>query len=186
MGDSCLIPFDQQTADEVVFNVLTGQGGIDFQFPPKIISDSNSSLWQEEELWAIELLRIHKGSQGRKINFEWEYVATDSIFNGSFIAATLRMLKSYFFQFSRVEYPVVEVDYTAVIPTTTFFRLRDVNIQHGRELVNNGSTYPLYTKVNATLELATSVGSARTSGARGTGEKIKVPPVNIPVNSQWY
>lgn len=183
MGDSSLVPFDREIADEVVFKVLQDKQ-IDFQFPPKIISDTNSASFEEKDIWSIEFLRIHKGSVGRRIQFKWEYVATDSKFNGPFIARTLRDLKSYFFEFQRVEYPVIEVDYTEIVPTVTYFRLRDVNIQHGDELVRNGGRpYPLHTKVSATLELATSLNHPE---AGDNLDKVNVAPVNRPVDVRWY
>ena len=182
MPDSSLIPFDKKAAEDIVFKVLEAKE-IKFQFAPKIVSDTNTSAWLEEDVWGQELLRIHKGSIGRRVVFEWEYVASDNTFTGTRIGGILRDLKSYFFDFKKSKrYPVVTVRYMAVIPKLTFFRLRDVNIQHGPELVRNGDLYPLHTKVSATLELALSGQASSDRGAT----KVNVPPVNQTVKPEWY
>jgi hypothetical protein len=186
MADSSLVPFDAKIANNVTFKVL-GRANIRFQFVPRIVSDSNSSLWLEKELWAIEPLRVHKGSSGRRITMNWEYIATDNVFTPDTIWNILNRLKSYFYDFKRDVYPVVQIKYPVLIPIETNFRLRDINITHGDEIVgnDNGDPCPLHTKVSASLELATA-------GALGGGSggppiyKVDVPPVNRPVDVRWY
>jgi len=145
----------------------------------------------EIDIWSYELLRIYKGSIGRRVNMEWEYIATDKKWTGAKIAEELRNLKTYFFGFDDKEYPVVKVKYTHVIPVAIDFRLRDINIQYGPELVlQGGIAYPLYTKVNVTLEVATDLGSPKgiATEAAATAlaeEKMKVRPLKAP-DVKWY
>ena len=190
MADSSLITFDKQLIQGIVFRVFLDGKKINFQFAPKIVSDANTSAWDEHDIWSIELLRIHKGSVGRRIVMEWEYVATDSKFTGSYIATELRKLKTYFFAFDENTYPVIEMKYTHIVPVITYFRLRDLNIQHSPELVKQGDTsYPLHTKVSCTLELATSARgptSAKGKKSHKEQDKVDVPPINQAVKPEWY
>ena len=175
--DSNLAPFDAKIP--VSMKVL-GLYTIEFQFPPKISHETNSSSWRETDILAIELLRIFRGSVGRRITVEWEYIASGSVWTGSRIASNLRFLKSYFFEFKFQQYPVVQFKYTLIVPEPMNFRLRDLNINYGPELVNG--YYPLYTKVVATLELATRVSSPESPEDL---PKVNVPPLQ-EVQSMWY
>lgn len=182
MPDSSLTSFDASLADACEMTVLEG-GKVKFQFAPRITNESNSSLWLEKDTWSIEPLRIHRGSSGRKLNMEWEYVATDTVFTGSAIASEIRKLKTYFFEFKRARYPVVEVKYTHVIPKKTPFRMRDLQVTYGPELVESGGdNYPLYSKVAIQLELATTVAGK----AQGQKDKVVVPPLVKSVVPEWY
>lgn len=185
MADSSLVEFDRQLAESAQMFVL-GQK-IEFQFAPRILSDSNSSNWMEKDIWAIEPLRIHTGSSGRRISVEWEYIATDNVFTAPKINQQLKTLKSYFFKFTSKEYPVVKFKFSGIVPIETLFRLRDSNISHGVEYVKSDSMFfPLYTKVSANLELATACQGALTSAP--IDPKVNITPVNgkraIPV--EWF
>jgi len=171
MGDSKLIPFDTSLLEKIEFVVDLSEDKsrlreIEFQFPPKIVSDSNAGLWLEVDIWGIEPLRIHKGSAGRKVEVEWEYIATDSIFTPAKINEQIKRLKSYFFEFKRGVMPVVNVTLTKAIEPKVPFRIHDVAITHGPEIIKNGEYYPLYTKVAMAMSLATTVS---VSGGRSIG-----------------
>jgi len=197
MADSSLTVFDKKLVDSAEMLIFNNPDeDIAFQFPPRITSDTNSSAWEEIDAWSIEMIRIHKGSVGRRINVEWEYIATDSFFTPKNISYYLRTLKQYFFKFERGVYPIVMFRYGYQVPMETFFRLRDLNITHGPEYIIgdniNGADkipYPLYTKVNVTLELATNGEAGETavnSATKGSDvEKIKQPPLR-KVPPEWY
>ena len=181
MADTILAPVDQSLAGSATMLILD-QGPVDFQFAPKVMSESNSSVWQEgEPMLAAEPVRIFRGNTGRRMNVEWEYIATSRKYTGTYIAQILRGIKVYFFKSKLTPYPVVTFTYPNVVPVATFFRLRDINIAYGPELVLQGGPFPLYTKVSATLELATG-GIAPGSSVT----KINVPPVNRPIDPKWY
>jgi len=161
-GDDSLSPRDKKILDSAVFELYNKQK-IEFQFPPKILSDSNQSVWFEVDVWSIEPARIHKGSNGRRIKMEWEYLASDPKFTSKKISNELRKLKSYFFEFGKERfnmiYPKIDVKYTEVIPVITPFRLRDLSITYSEELINNNGWHPLHTKVSTDLELVTLVSN---------------------------
>lgn len=147
--------------------VLNNGHTVDFQFPPRVKSDSNSSLWQEKEQVSIEPVKTHMGSSGRKISMEWEYIASDPQWTVPEINKMLRNLRSYFFEFSGEVYPVAAIKCGAVIPVATKFRIMDVSIAYSDELIDNDGIGPLYYKVTVSLELATNLS---------TGDKPEDPP----------
>jgi hypothetical protein len=182
--DSSLTSFDQTTIQGVTFTLFNGTQ-IYFQFPPKIVSEGNVSNWEEKDIWAIEPLRIHKGSAGRKLTMQWEYVASDSLWNCIRIPSMLRNLKSYFFTFKREIYPIVKIQFGNIIPIPMNFRIMDLDITYSEELISNppGSPiHPLYTKVSVNLTLATRV---QQGGGGNEVDKVEVDPL-VPINTQWY
>lgn len=181
MPDSSLVPFDAKLARSVSYVVKVGGGGknIEFQFAPKILHESNSSRWQESDIFGVEPLRIFWGATGREIMVEWEYVATDKQWDGTKIAGILRDLKSYFFEFKQTTYPIIELKYMQIIPTVTKFRLRNADITYSPEIVDG--FFPLHTKVSTKLQLATSVGSKSEQEAKMKNNAL-LP--NIP--AEWY
>jgi hypothetical protein len=184
MPDTSLVQFDAIRASNARFKV--GGVNIRFQFAPKIISESNSSLWLEKDMWAIEPLRIHKGSSGRKLTMEWEYVASDRGFNCTAVAVEIRKVKKYFFEFSNKEYPVAIVKFSEVIKIATPFRIRDLNVTYGPELIDNSGVHPLYSKVSVQLELATNLNTEESrSSALSKDPKIDQGPLTGAI-PDWY
>lgn len=185
MPDLVLCEFDNNLTESAMMWVdLDGERDrIYFQFPPKIVTDTNTSSWLEADVWSIEPLRIHSGSQGRRIGVEWEYIATDSVFTGKKIAENIRILKRYFFEFTREYYPVIWFKYSHIVPVETQFRLRDFASSFGPEIVKDGKDYyPLYAKVNVTLELATD---NKVRDERELEAKVKEDPLRSVV-LEWY
>ncbi len=176
-----LTQFDQKLITKISFVLNNNQGKIDFQFVPRITSESNNSLWHEENMAAIEPLKTVMSAGGRKINMEWEYLATDGVWDCARVGNTLRKLKSYFFEFKQKPYPVAIIKYTHVIPENINFRIADVNISYSNEIVENNGFHPLHTKVVVSLEMATTINYP------GTGKpgKLKIEPLK-PAVFNWY
>ena len=195
-SDSSLNQFDQNLVNQCSFYNLVGGFKIFFQFPPRILSESNDSRWEEGETRSIEPIRIHTGSGGRKLAMEWDYIATDSTWNAQRIGDMLRALKSYFFLFTVTSnssgflgfgggtnlnggsYPTVQVRYAQVVPVDTQFRLLNLHIDYSPEIIQNptGFFHPLYTKVHTDLEMATTINDIS-----GT-QKMPVSPLS---NATW-
>jgi hypothetical protein len=180
-GDSSLVPFCKALTSSAIFIVLEGQSEqdvVEFQFPPKIVSDSNSSDWLEVDIWSFETMKIHKGSSGRKVNMEWEYIATDRVFNAKKIQGEIHKLKSYFFEFNGTDYPIVRINYTEILREVPM-RLRDLSVSHGPEIINNNGLYPLYTKVAVTMDLATPLSKS------GDSDKPKNALAPMITSEHW-
>ena len=180
--DYSLTTYDRILTAKCVFTVLPTGATINFQFPPRITNESNNSEWETKDVWSIEQLKIHKGSGGRKLNMEWDYVCTDSTWNPTKISETLRLLKAYFFEYKKEFYPVVLIQYTEVIPIPTQFRLMSCQIDYSPEIATSGgASHPLITKVGVSLEVATTV-----SGNKGAGsDKLKQKPLRA-CDPRWY
>lgn len=180
--DYSLTTYDRILTAKCVFTVLATGATINFQFPPRITNESNNSEWEAKDVWSIEQLKIHKGSGGRKLNMEWDYVCTDSTWNPTKISETLRLLKAYFFEYKKEFYPVVLIQYTEVIPIPTQFRLMSCQIDYSPEIATSGgASHPLITKVGVSLEVATTV-----SGNKGAGsDKLKQKPLRA-CDPRWY
>lgn len=179
MPDSSLAPVDRNIAGTAIFIVPTGTDVV-FQFPPRVTGESNSSIWPGQDAVSHQPVKIHMGSSGRSVNMEWEYIATDPSFSGVRIAEILRGLKAYFFKFEIEQYPLVKVKCGSSIPELTDFRLMNLQITHGQELVVSGEGfYPVHTKVAVTLELADTVS-----------DESGVPKIDVDnlqsVNPRWY
>lgn len=187
-GDHSLGEFDRKVLDQIDF-ILYNEKTIYFQFPPKIIGETNSSVWIEKDQWAIEALKIHTGSVGRHIRMEWEYIATDNTWDAKNIANNLRNLKSYFYEFgfmagkARV-YPLVYVRYMQIIPVITDFRMRDLNITYSEEIVENNGLHPLHTKVSVELEVATNLSAMGKDEV--TGEPKIIAGALLSIKPEWY
>lgn len=181
--DSSLVQFDRGLLIDCSFTCLPMGAKIDFQFPPKITSEGNSSEWETKDVWSIEQLKIHKGSGGKKMSMEWEYIATDSKWNADAISLQLKLLKGYFFKFNENQYPVCIIKYGKVIPQPIKFRLMDVQITYSEEWIKsggeNGGYYPLHTKVAVSLEMATRINS------EDEGAKVNQEPLEN-ANFEWY
>jgi hypothetical protein len=163
--DSSLVSFDASFASRIIFLVRpTGsiRNRIEFQFAPKIVSESNIAIFEEENQLSFHPLRLLAGMSGRQINMEWEYIATDKKFNAIKIASEIRKLKSYFYEFSKLnplDVPIATIKYMEIIPVLTNFIIKDLSITYGQEIIDNGNVYPLYTKVAVTLALMTNMAN---------------------------
>jgi len=181
--DYSLTDYDRRLLASCVFTVLPNGATINFQFPPRIISENNDSLWDEsQDARSIEPIKVHRGSSGRKLNMEWEYICTDNTWNPTKISETLRLLKAYFFEFNGFFYPLLLIKYTEVIPIPTHFRLMNTQIDYSPEIATSGgSSHPLYTKVNIGLEIATTLNT----GMDDSGDKLKQEPLRA-CDPRWY
>ncbi len=184
--DESLDVYDQQLTDSALFFLaLAGPNAvqIEFQFPPRLTNESNSAEWETSDLWSIENLKIHKGSSGRKLSLEFEYLASSSIWNPDKISANLRALKSYYYEFQEDKYPLVRLKYSAVVPIMTDFRLMNVNATYSKEIFGLGvSSHPLHTQVVCALELSTNLQGG---GSHAPDPKQTQYPL-IKVEPLWY
>jgi hypothetical protein len=160
-----------------------GQGGytVEFQFLPKIKSESNASRWKEEDIWGNDQLKIHQGSSSKKLTMEWEYVCTDSKWDAVKISTNCRNLKAYFYEFSDKVYPLAFITY-GVVMKDMMCRVMSVDITYGDEVVDNGGVHPLHTKVAVGLEMAHNILNPNDKEGKG---KLLTEPLQA-VKFDWY
>jgi hypothetical protein len=166
MSQSQLTNFDQKLLDTAQIRVQPAQGVsyiINLQFPPKVVSENNSMIWADKaNTYSTGPVVWQKGATARKLEVEWEYIATDNVFTPDFIALQLRHLKSYHFEFKLPGsfLPVVVFKYTEILPDNIKFIMKNIAISYGPEMVAfNGKYHPLYTKAAISIQMVTQLGS---------------------------
>jgi len=166
MSQSQLTAFDQKLLESAQLSVEPALGTaykIDFQFPPKIVSEANSALWKPFATMGAQPVSIHEGSSGRAVQIEWEYIATDNVFTPEKISKMLQTLKAYFFEFNfgaQGEWmPVLVFKYSGIIPDKITFRVENISITYSPEIImQNNIFFPFCSKVSASLMMVTAGG----------------------------
>lgn len=177
---------DQRLCDTVTFYMLGSTWGkidtdgtllkdfsqdtrlkVDFQFPPKVTSDSRRGTWDEPELRGSEPISNYTTSGAREISMSWTYIVEDRAEKGSGwtvqkIAQNIRNLRGYF---SRVRARgdqrnlIVEFGmwaHTAMLDGgysgsdyRATCRIKSVNVKHGPSLI-----VPTYGNIQTQLSSA--------------------------------
>lgn len=190
MSQSQLTSFDQKLLESAELYITPSAGKrykIDFQFPPKIISESNSATWKPDNVMGAQPINIHEGSSGRAMIVEWEYIATDNVFTPKNIAKMLQMLKSYFFEFDFGKVgswmPVIIFNYSGVMSGNPSFRVINTSITYGPEMIaQDGVFFPLHSIVNISMELATQgAGKGGTPATQSFARNLRREP-----KPEWY
>lgn len=157
-----------------------GPGRLKLQFPPRIVSDSKSANWQEENKGSYEPLLIWLGSNARKITLELTYIVDGNQFTTATIANITKTVKAYFYREiqDNQNIPIVKMVVYNHMDTGTKadFRLLDANITHGDTIIkDNAGTFPLLTKITINAALVTQIQS-----------KQEIPSLeNVPPPA-WY
>lgn len=76
----------------------TTGGKIEFQFPPKITSDSRKGDWSETDKPGSEPTFEYKKSGAREISMNWTYVIDGGKWTVGKVTANIRQLRGYFAQ----------------------------------------------------------------------------------------
>lgn len=191
--------FDQDLVKAVSFEILVnpvsgfevgGSGKIPFQFPPRIMEDTKSIRWEEENKRTYEPIAIFMGSDARKISIEATYIVTGgSVNNYKFdafgVAAITKNIKAYGYPKSANTAPILRLNmYEQVEGGGATFRITDISFSHGETLISTGGaisfTFPLLTKVKIGAALFTKIGSP--SGDK----KQDVPTLPQTPIAGWY
>ena len=74
---------------------------VEFQFPPRILSDSRSGSWEEDLTKASstvgwEPIPVYKGSGARTISLEWDYIVDGRTWGADKITQQLRLVRGYY------------------------------------------------------------------------------------------
>ncbi len=74
---------------------VTKQTRVDFQFPPKVLSDSRQGSWEEIEVWGVAPIAIYKASQPRIISLQITYIL-DGDWTYELIKSNVQLIRGYF------------------------------------------------------------------------------------------
>jgi hypothetical protein len=142
------------------------QTRVDFQFPPKVLSDSRKGSWEEIEAWGVAPIAIYKASQPRVISLQATYIL-DGDWTADIIKSNVQLIRGYF---QRVKDRAgarnaeaekdnrnlaIELKLWAIggeKPMT--FRIGQCDVKYSETLIGSGNkAWPLKTEIN--LDLAT-------------------------------
>lgn len=146
-----------------------GHTEIEFQFPPKVVSDTKNAVWFEKNIKQPEPLAIFFGSQPRQVEISFSYIVglTDS-WTAEKVANQIKTLRGQFYNEAATNISVALAAYSVVGPGSSkkfpywTFRVSNLSISHGETLVqspdfidsnNTGQSnaYPLRTDVTMSL-----------------------------------
>lgn len=163
---------------------------VEFQFPPKLLSDNRRGSWQEDELPGTEPVANYKTSGAREMPLSFTYIVDSytsptgpGIGSGSWTVARikdqLQKLRGYFTALRTIDADrngyLVLFSYPWLTGITTYScRLRGVDVKHGETLVGSGrNVFPLRTDVVCDLRLWTT-GVVNEDGSAGAnGKKVQ-------------
>ena len=169
---------------EPVSGFPDGNNTIEFQFPPKIVTDGKTTKWHTSWAdYAWEPVKHWKGNGARAITLKAEYVVTGDTWNIDKISKMMKRYKSYFYSTIKGGVlPVFEIKMYRQAPESgrdPAFRGMSIDIRPGEEyIVQNDQRYPLYTEVSLNLELVTNI-------EKEDGSKFKFKLPNKPPQ-EWY
>ncbi len=147
---------------------------IEFQFPPKLLTDNRRGSWEEAELPGTEPVAVYKTSGAREMPLSFTYIVDthtsprgrgkggSGVWTIAKIKDQLQKLRGYFTALRTIDatrngylvyfsYPYL----TGINPYSC--RLRGVDVKHGETLVGTGADiFPLRTDVVCDLRLWTT------------------------------
>lgn len=188
LRNECLLEFRQLQAagqDAKAFKVQ-------FQFPPRILSDNRKGKWREGELPGTEPVAVFETSGPREITLSWTYIVDGAQFTTANIAQQVKLVRGYFASVrarSGSINLIVKFRYALFgdPEKTENFRVKSIDVKHSDTIIcpirNVRETfiedsYPLRTDITIDLRLWTKGGAE---------EKIQALNVlNNRENPKWY
>jgi len=77
---------------------LFGSNKVEFQFPPKMTSDSRKGSWSEGDLRGVEPVAEYETSGPREMSLSWTYIVDGGKWTTTRIAQNIRRVRGYFAQ----------------------------------------------------------------------------------------
>ena len=165
---------------------------IEFQFPPRILSDNRKGSWREGELPGTEPVAIFETSGPREITLSWTYIVDGGQFTTANIAQQVKTVRGYFAAVRALSGSInLVVKFRYVLfgdpDRTENFRVKSIDVKHSdtiicpvRSVRENfiEDSYPLRTDITIDLRLWTKGGAK---------EKIQaLKDLKDTENPQWY
>lgn len=179
-------------------NDLPFSSNIEFQFPPRILSDNRKATWIERDVPSSEAAAAYKVSSPREMAMSFCYIVEDNTMDSTTYWSALRIknqiskLRGYFSQIKRDD---SQRDSMLVYFSYPYYtgrkawscRINSVDVKTSDTLISmpDGSVYPLRTDVNVDIRLWT------TGARQGEDEDKVVQDVRgmMPepsISDMWY
>jgi hypothetical protein len=181
---------------------------VEFQFPPKVLSDSRRGTWDEQDVMGTEPIAIYGGSGPRNISMQITYLVDgdrQGSWNCTKITKQIRLMRGYFQRIQ--DYKAAQRNLVVKLKlwciggrTPMTFRLRSCDVKYGETMITNkmqrdssveSSTYfPLRTDV--TLDLSSwTQGAYIEPGADGgvrvnQGANQFIEDLDLNLIEAWY
>lgn len=172
-------PIDDALRDAVTLRFNLGPK-IEFQFPPKITTDSRKGEWYEGNLQGTEPIATFQKSGPREISLTWSYIVTGGVWTTEKISQQVKAIRGYFARYR-------DQNNLAARNLILFFqmwahgdpsigkqmscRIKSVDVKHTDTIVApNGDpsvAYPLRTDIVVDLRLWTKGGPEPTQDLEG-------------------
>lgn len=174
-------PFDKALCAAVTLRFGNGGPKIEFQFPPKIPSDSRRGDWKESNIPGTEPVAVFEKSGPREITLTWTYIVDGGIWTTTKISKMVKDVRGYF---ARVRDPNA-LGYRNL---PVFFQMwnhggeqemscyiKNIDVKHSETIVthcnasnpNTKLAYPLRTDITLDIRLWTKGGQQATQDVEG-------------------
>jgi hypothetical protein len=205
-----IFEYDNSSASSVRIELIRDRGFrgatktdlIEFQFPPKITTDSKTGLWNKENITGYEPMAWWSGAESRSIVMVSQWVVYGEKWTTSKISKIARDLKGHLYlpgvAFSD-RAPFVKLKMYNIVPESgglSTWRMMNVSFKYSEEMVGvDDNAWPLHTECTMNLELFTNAGRVKVQDSGLTlssiGEKKsklvqKVPGLPDSVAQEWY
>lgn len=174
---------DTDLAQAVVLQLGSGSK-IEFQFPPRMVSDNRSGTWKEKEMPGKEPNATFRLSGAREMTLAWTYIVDGQTWSTDKIAKNVKALRGYFAKVRGASVPgknlIVKFKMWLVGGKDTMScRIRSITVKHSDTIVGQGdNAYPLRTDITVDLRLWTK--------ANQDGKHIPDIPLNNDITPDWY
>ena len=192
MAEIQMTQADQTAIDKFKIEVVIGGGGggggksIEFQFPPRVISDNKHLNWKLTDVKSYEQQAIYLSSNARKVSLEWDYIVYGQ-WNYTKIREQLSNIKqiAYFTQTtSTTESGFLKVKAYGLSPSDSTWRTDDIDIKYSEErILSDGDLWPLKSTVSLNIHSFTNVGDLI-----GGSETVylNIPGLKLVPDFEWY
>jgi len=130
---------------------------IEFQFPPKITSDSKSSKWKLKWQNSYEPYAVWLGAEARRITLAADYVVHGE-WGADKVQKQITNAKGHLYKHggkTGPNAPYATLNMYGIAPDGSTWRVSDVNIKYSQELIRDGIIWPLHSKLTIRLDLFT-------------------------------
>lgn len=160
---------------------------IEFQTPPKMLSDGRSGDWRGGDLGGTEGVHAFATSGPRKMSLKWTYIVLgpESNWPISKIQRNVRAIRGYFALVRSADgdrEPLVVRFRMWGIGGSNYMscRIEDIDVKHGEAIVGNPlEAFPLRTDITIALRLWTNGESADSVPNQSLNELL-------PEDVEWY
>ena len=164
---------------------LPDGGLVNFQFPPRILTDSRKGNWNEGDMRGDEPVAVYKNSGPREIGLTWTYIVDGAAWTTNAVAGEIHRVRGYFANVlsedDRQRSLVCKFKYGLFGSQEAFSaRIKSIDVKHGDTIVmpegDSTLAFPLRSDISVDLRLWT----------RGGNDKQSLPSLKDKLTPQWY